>query len=232
MDILTKVTDTADSNTPANDHWYLSMGYTRDNETDERIIDISYSTNGSIDFTRTSIADFNQANTLLQPLLSLLQSRTNSSLNIWKVLNTLFIGYYWFILFDLGETSPTIYSNSSQYLVPLDFSQPISYPNTNNIILNSTLSTLIFSNTILDIRPDKVEEMDDILEAIALFNGASNGDPRIRRIYLCTERQRKQVMNLLVSVFGQGLGLIMAGLTIGLFLLAKFLRVDDTVKDS
>jgi hypothetical protein len=39
-------------------------------------------------------------------------------------------------------------------------------------------------------------------------------------------------MNLLVSVFGHGLGSIMARLTIGLFLLTKFLGVDDTVKAS
>jgi hypothetical protein len=208
----------------------LSLGYTLETETDERIIDISYSTNGSIDFAGTSIEDFNKANSLLQPLISLLQSRTNSSLDIWKVLNTLFTGYYWFILFDLGVTSPTTYSNSGQYLVPLDFSQSISYPNTNNIILNSTLGSLILSNTTLKTSPDEAE-MDDVLEGIARFNGSSSGDPRIRRIYLCTERKRKQVMNLLVSVFGQGLGLIMAGLTIGLFLLTKFLGLDDTLKD-
>ena len=52
--------------------------------------------------------------------------------------------------------------------------------------------------------------MGRVLDAISRFNGSVSGDSRIRRIFLCTERTRKQVMNLLVSVFGQGFGLITA----------------------
>jgi hypothetical protein len=220
-----------ETNTPANEYWYLSLGYSLETDLDtERIINIYYySTNGSVDLTRTSAADMSQANNLVQPLLSTLQSRTNSSMGIWNVLNALFVGYYWFILFDLGQTRLQIYYNPDQYLIPQNFSQLISYSSTNNVILNSSLNHLVFSNTV--VLPSATDEMISILDAIGRFNGSSRGDPRIRRIYLCTERRRKQVLSLLASVFGQGFGLIAAGLGIGYFCLTTFLGVDDRVRE-
>lgn len=230
------MTDTPEPNTPANDQWHLCLGYSSETDLDENILNIYYSTDGSVDLTRTSTTDFALANNLIQPLLTILQSRSNSSINIWTLLNSLFLGYYWFLLFDLGHASPQIYSNSAaRYLVPDNFSQPISYPTTNNIILNSSLADLIFHRNPVLTNPSPVGEykfvpsgeMRQVLDAITRFNGSVSGDSRIRRIYLCTERTRKQVMDLLVSVFGQGFGLIAAGLAVAYFLLILFLGVDD-----
>jgi hypothetical protein len=212
------VTDNPEANTPANDQWHLSLGYASETDLDENILNIYYSTDGSVNLTKTATTDFSLANNLLQPLVTILQSRSNSSINIWTLLNSLFLRYYWFLLFDLGHTSPQIYSHSAKYVVPDDFSQPISYPTTNNVILNSSLADLIFRRNPVLTNPSPIGEyrfvpggeMGRVLDAISRFNGSVSGDSRIRRIFLCTEKTRKHVMNLLVSVFGQGFGLITA----------------------
>jgi hypothetical protein len=205
------------ANTPANNLWNLSLGYTLADDVAEKIIDIAYLPNGTIDFDHTSAGDFTQANSLLEPLLSFIQSQTNSTVDIWNIMNALFVGYYWFVLADLSQSSPTTYENSGQFLVPSNFSQPVSHASANNIILNSTLSKIVFSQ----IGSNGSDELAAVVETVTRSNQTLGGDPRIRRIYLCTLRQRKQFVNLIVSVFGVGFSLIATFYACGLEVLTK-----------
>ena len=52
--LMTATVTGTEANTPANDHWYLSFGYTLENGTNENIIDISFLRNGSVDYSWTS----------------------------------------------------------------------------------------------------------------------------------------------------------------------------------
>jgi hypothetical protein len=184
----------------------------------EKIIDVAFLPNGTIDLDYTSTSDFTQASSLLQPLQSFIQTQTNSTVDIWNVMNALFVGYYWFILADLGHSSPTTYENSGQFLVPSNFSQPTSHSSTNNILLNSSLSSVVFSQ----IESNGSDELAAVLEIVTRSNQSLGDDPRIRRIYLCTLRQRKQFVNLIVSVFGVGFSLIAAFYSCSLLGLTKF----------
>lgn len=220
-----KASDTPTGNIPANDSWYLSFGYTLENDVVEKFIDIAYLPNGSIDFTRTSTDDFTKANNLLQPIVSFVQTHNSSEFDIWKVLNGLFVGYYWFVLADLGQTSPTTYPNSGQFLVPSNFSQPIFYPSANNIILNTDLSRTVFSN----IGSNGSDETASVLHAVTGSNRSVEANPRIRRIYLCTVRQRKPFISLVVSIFGVGFSLIATFYSCGLLGLQMIDREEKKV---
>jgi len=89
------------------------------------------------------------ANSLLMPLTSFAQAQSQPSPTIdsWKLLNSLFVGYYWFILGDLGQPSPVTYNFRSNFLVPSNFSQaPINHTSTNNLFLNTALAGTVFSD--------------------------------------------------------------------------------------
>lgn len=219
--LWSKVTATPEPNTPANDHWYLSIGYRQENDVADNVINIAYLPDGSIDFTRTPVDNHIQASNLLQPLVFFMQSQTSPDIDIWKLLNALFVGYYWFILADLGQSSPTLYAytNSSQYFVPSNFSQPVSYSALNNIIFNSTLANIVFGNII-----SNGSEIANSLHIATNATLSPDVDSRIRRIYLCTVMQAKPFVNLIVSVLGVGFGLILAFISYGLFMLKLLSR--------
>jgi hypothetical protein len=179
------------------------------------VIDIVYR-NGSVD---SSEKDFAQAATLLQPLASFIESRINSGIDIWKVLNALYIGYYWFLLADLGHATPTTYPLSNQMLYPSNFSQPDHHHEsiTNNVFFNQILFKSVFSNIALN--GSQAAQVSDAL--VSRSNTAWGVDPRIRRIYLCTERQPKRAINIIVSVAGVGFSLIATFYKLTIFILER-----------
>ena len=211
-----------EANTPANDYWYLSFGYTIENGTNEQIIDIALAPDGFRRSQRTIQSDLSQANTLLQPLISFVKTQITVPFDIWKLLNALFVGYYWFVLADLGQASPTTYNNSGSYLVPSNFSQPIFYSATNNVIFNTTLSRSVFSEVGLNGSAVAATSFDAIVSSNLTVNPDSEGNPRIRRSYYCTVREVKQTLSLLVSVLGLGFSLVGTWCSIGLCFLRKF----------
>lgn len=88
------VSDNPDYNTPAANQWFLSLTHTLLNETDEKVINIAFLPDGSIDFNTTSANDLGLVNNLLQSLSDFAASRTAEVVDIWKVLNALFVGSY------------------------------------------------------------------------------------------------------------------------------------------
>jgi hypothetical protein len=131
-------------------------------------------------------------------------------------LSGLFVGHYWFILADLGQVSPTTYANSGEYLTPSDFSLPVSHQPINNVLLNTSLSQLVYSS----IASSNGSEIAAVFRA-ACLNRTVEPDSRFRRIYLCTERELKQPINLLVPVFAQGFSLIAIFNALGIFIMSK-----------
>lgn len=219
--VLTEVTGALGTTTPADEYWYLSLGYTLVDDV-EKIVDVAFLPNGSIDLSHTSTTDFTQASSLLLPLQSFIQTQTNSTIAIWNIMNALFLGYYWFVLADLGHSSPTTYENSGPFVVPSNFSQPTSHSSTNNILLNSTLSNVVFSQ----IGSNGSDELAAVLDIVTRSNQPLGGDPRIRRIYLCILRQRKEFVILIVSVFGVGFSLIATFYSWSLFCLTRYRRAE------
>jgi len=96
---------------------------------------------GQLDLTRTSPSDLSTANTLLNPTLKLLH--IDDPTTFWLLVNWVLVGYYWTVLNDLGQISPTIYAPIPSQPLPdwyqVNFSQATSLPSTNNIFVNETL---------------------------------------------------------------------------------------------
>jgi hypothetical protein len=156
------------------------------------------SPNGTIDTNRTSQSDLALANSLLRPLtlFARAQSQTSPAIDIWKLLNSLFVGYYWFILGDLGQESPVSYNVPDDFLVSSNF----KYSWTNNLFLNPTLAGTVFSN---------VGVNETLVDALTIPNWAENEPlPKFRWTYLCNQRQLKPALDLVVSVFGLALSLL------------------------
>ena len=199
-------------NTPANEtNWNLSFGFTQENG-NETIINITLYPNGSIDFTQTSMEDYNNVTKFIQPITMYVES-LNPSFDIWKILNGLFVGYYWFILSDLGQRAPIAYPNSepypnTEYLLTLNFSQPISFNNTNNVMLNTKSFVAVYDS----IYSDASNETKLVIERLANPSNqrdpTSDGSPGFREIYLCTQRQIKSFISLIVSCLGLWFSLI------------------------
>jgi hypothetical protein len=196
------------SNTPAADFWTLYIFYIRQNATlpyQEIAIPIVFLPTGDIDFTRTNPNDYILANNLLQPTITLLQTAINPTFDIWRLLNWLFVSFYWTILADLGQIAPTTYNltyfiegspvgiaNSSQ---PQQF-----FPSTNNIFVNETLFEIYSAyvrDTLLPLDPALV---------VPTFNSLNNAnqlsavDTEFIRSYSCLQRQWKGVLSAIISV--------------------------------
>jgi hypothetical protein len=58
----------------------------------------------------------------------------DSTFDLWKLLNWIFVGYYWAFLADLGQVAPTAYDRTVANN-PL----PVIYASTNNVFVNETL---------------------------------------------------------------------------------------------
>jgi hypothetical protein len=181
----------------------------------EKVINVTYLANGTVDSIRTPQSDFTQANLLLEPLESFVHSHTSAEVDIWNLLGGLFVGYYWFVLADLGQSSPTTYNTPSQFFVSPIFSQPTSHNDTNNPILYPSLSKTLYSN----IGSNGSDEIAAVLDVVTTLNSSVEADPTLRRIYLCNQRQLKPTLGLIVSVFGLSLSLLGSFYNVGVIIL-------------
>src|SRR5271169_4759481 len=103
------------SNSPAGDYWTLYIVYTPQNGTQPQYIPISYLPTGEIDVEHTSTDDLQKATRLLNPTIEFLELATrNASLDLFKVLNFVYVTDYWFEILSLGQLSPTTYNFTNQ----------------------------------------------------------------------------------------------------------------------
>jgi hypothetical protein len=196
------------SNTPAADFWTLYIIYSLQNATvpyDEIPIPIVFLPTGEIDFTRTNPNDYLLANNILRPTITLLQAATNPTFDIWRLLNWVFVSFYWTILADLGQIAPTTYNLTNfvdwSPVGAANTSQPQQFfPSTNNIFVNETLFEIYseyLRNTLLPLFP--------VLDVPA-FNSLNNGnqltavDTQFIRSYSCWQRQLKGPLSAIISV--------------------------------
>lgn len=133
------------SNSPANGEWTLLIQYTRNGEMAAIPIYIAFLPTGEVDLNRTSAADLLTATNLLAPSVSQLRSLTldRVEIDIWELLNFVYVGYYWTLLADLGQVSVTNYRPTAPQPLPtwfqVNFSESIYIPSTNNIFVNASL---------------------------------------------------------------------------------------------
>lgn len=196
------------SNTPAADFWTLYIFYIFQNATvpyQEIAIPIVFLPTGDIDFTRTNPNDYILANNILRPTITLLRAAINPTFDIWRLLNWVFVSFYWTILADLGQIAPTTY-NLTNFLEgsPVwiaNTSQPQQFfPPTNNIFVNETLFDIYSAylrNTLLPFDPAfKVPAFSSLSSENQLMPVETGFIPS----YACLQRQWKGVLSAIISV--------------------------------
>jgi len=192
-------------NTPADGSWSLTIHFTQGEDTTSKTIRIVYLPTGDIDFLNTIPGDLMMANTIMKPVIDLAQvisAFTGISLDVWRIINWIFVSSYWIVLGDLGRITPTTYTPLPDHPYYRDnFTTARRHTATNNIFVNDTLYR-IYSNLLLN----------SILPALNLSappggiaplnesNILANQDTVFRRSYSCTVRKWKAPLTALVSI--------------------------------
>ena len=142
-------------------------------------------------------------NRLLNPTIQLLNdgaAKLGIQIDIWLLLNWVFVVQYWSLLYDVGQVHPTLYERAGPLPATYD---PMRYSDMNNIFVNDTLFGIYrdyFESTILPIL--EVPNGSDYI-----FQGLDNSTNRLEpvdvayfQIYSCTQMQLKKTLSLIISV--------------------------------
>ena len=170
---------------------------------------------------------------MLAPTISIGRRLFGELFDFWRIVNLFVVAYYWILIADLGQINPTTYPPSvHQFLRLVDFSGAQYHSPTNNIFRNAALFTYYTSYLdkligktlgpmymLPDFRP---VEGDNLLAAF---------DTTLTRTYTCLKRQLKHPVNLMLSVSGLSLSLIM-GIGTALIFLATFLERGTDLRQS
>jgi hypothetical protein len=144
--MLVNIDNLRNINTPAGYYWTLFIGVTSTETYGyETPYPISFLPTGKIDAIHTLPEILRNVTLILEPTIMLMQHISGDpAFNIWKLLNFVFVSYYWLLLRDLGEIAPTAYNFSIS-----DSPQTTIFPSTNNVFINETLFH-IYSEYILN----------------------------------------------------------------------------------
>jgi hypothetical protein len=204
--MLANIGPLSETNTPAGDYWTLVVSVTSNGiyGSDTPYL-ISFLPTGEIDPIHTLSDTLGKVNLILEPTITLMRLISGDpAFDIWKCFNFLFVGYYWWLLADLGEIAPTAYN-----LTFSDSPQTNAYPSTNNIFINETLFQ-IYSEYIMNTLIPFFNSTPGFLPLIPL-NDATRLRPfetTLLRSYSCASREMKNWINLIVSVFAADYALI------------------------
>ena len=192
--------------TPANPRWTLSFSYANASSNNPRSINITFLPTGDIDFDITRREDLDTANTILAPTINIIHTQS-PNVDIWRLLNWLYVSYYWMFLRDLGQTFPTTYV-AVRESDRANFSLPTRHNTTNNIFVNETLFQIYatyLNETFLPILKMSVD-----FEPPSKKNSLKLITTTFIRSYSCIERQLKPVVTVIFSVIAVDYSLLAA----------------------
>lgn len=123
--------------------------------------------------------------------------------DIWKLLNWIYVVQYWSLLYDVGQLQPTLYARSTGEFP--DTYIPNDYPTTNNIFTNDTLFTIYgdyFVNTILPLLEiaNGANYGNYTFQSLGSNNVLESVDVAFDLAYSCTQSKLKKPLSLIVSV--------------------------------
>lgn len=215
-------------NTPAGDYWFLYIVYTTDETIGEVRIPIAFLPTGEIDTTHTTTGNLTIANELLAPTIAIVRLLTgDSSFDLWKLLNWMFVGYYWAFLADLRQVAPTAYDRTVANN-PL----PVTYASTNNVFVNETLFniySIYIQETILPIIQSFGSDISLFQWLVPLNNITRlyTTETTFLRTYSCSKREKKVWVSLLISVVAADYALIVGTYRLFLFIMGWNQRRKD-----
>ena len=196
--MLANIGPLSEINTPAGDYWTLVVFVTSNGIVgSDTPYPICFLPTGEIDTIHTLSETLAKVNVILEPTISLMRLISGDpAFDIWKCFNFLFVGYYWWLLADLGEIAPTAY----------DYTIPYS-PQTNTFQI---YSAYIMNTIIPFLNSFDANSTLGLLPLIPL-NDATRLRPfetTLLRSYSCASREMKNWINLIVSVFAADYALI------------------------
>jgi hypothetical protein len=222
--MLANIGPLSEINTPAGDYWTLVVSVTSNGMYgSDTPYQICFLPTGEIDPIHTSSDTLATVNVILEPTIALMRLISGDpAFDIWKCINFLFVGYYWWLLADLGEIAPTAYNFTLS-----DSPQTKAYPSTNNIFINATLFQIYseyIMNTIIPLfnKLFDANSTPGLLPLIPL-NDATRLRPfetTFLRSYSCASREMKNWINLIVSVFAADYALIAGSYGLLVFILS------------
>ena len=139
-------------NTPADGSWYISVIWTVNTASSFQREQIHFLPTLGVDLEQTD-GGFPVVNSLLNATIQELNNKfaipAGLQVDIWELINWVYVVHYWSLLYDVGQVQPTLYERNSS--LPVDF---ISHQSsgTNNIFVNDTLFEIYaqyFQNTII-----------------------------------------------------------------------------------
>jgi hypothetical protein len=158
-------------------------------------------------------------NQLLAPTIATITLKF-PQIDLWKILNWLFVSYYWTFLNDVGQISTTTYPAVREW-DRANFSQPLQHYATNNIFVNDTLFEIYsayMTDTILPILDLPIPEFS----AFSPQNRLQTVNATFVRSYSCVERRLKPTVSWIFSVMAVDYSLIGAAYTLSMYIAAKF----------
>lgn len=177
--------------------------------------------------SRTSAAVLENATKILAPTQDLLRSVTEiENLDFLKLVNWLFVSFYWIFLADFGQISPTIYGKGD-----LNFSLPFEYPPTNNIFVNETLFEIYYTYMLQFILPIIRGDQPDLttphFPPLNATNRLQQTDVLFLKSYSCVERQLKGFVSTTISVIVANYALINGPYAVLVFIVGWFQKRRD-----
>lgn len=169
----------------------------------ETWLPIIFSPTGDIDESRTNSNDLLLANTILRPTIALFEA-LSPQFDIWKLINWVWVSFYWMILSDFGQVAPTTYPSPANIFLegsPVKFPNltlPATfYPPTNNIFINNTLFEIysLYIREFLQF-PTSIPEFSELNDT----NRAQPIETGFLRSYSCLKRDWKGVLSGTISV--------------------------------
>jgi len=214
--------------------WSLDFSFYEINNSTEGTYTVRFFANGTLDNT----SDVASATKLLQPTFQLIQAAGHGArIDFWEVINWYFVSLYWTFLYQFGDISPTIYSQINVPNLSVNgtigingmgypnFSDPITFPPTNNIFWNETLFEIYshYLRTILaplfpTFNPDFSLDLPPFLP-LNDSNRIQRSPTTIFTSYQCNQLQLKGRASATISILVAIGSLWMSGFAILLLLL-------------
>lgn len=157
-------------------------------------------------------SDFDTINKTLEQTISLVHAATNGTINFWKLVNWVWVSYYWVFLYNFGAIAPMTYKFLNRPLgtefigfgYP-DFTQPSPYNSINNIFLNETLFEIYsdYLNSTLVPVYNSLMKSNVSLPPFLPINGSNRLQPlpvSLKTTYSCTERQLRGWVSVAIGI--------------------------------
>jgi len=191
-------------NTPAGpDGWFIEIDYSYQDANTTNTVYIFYDSTGQVNdvnISATNASDLSTANILFSETIKALNNNpAGIAVDLWELINWLYVTQYWSLLYSVGQTSPVLYSRNGSF--PNTFA-PYTPGSQNNIFINSTLFDIYSDYLLKTVLPLLSVEYNQSLpfKALSDENYLVPYDTGFTMGYTCTQAQLKEPLSLIVSL--------------------------------